>query len=105
MSNPHHRITARNAPDRPVQQLAMWLDIMAGEVTASKLILAERIARAAGGAGGAGGSERVHTSRGSSTTETRAMAALHHDEQLAELAVAHLDDLAGNYQVAPVKPD
>ena len=79
-----HR-TGRTAPDRPVQQLAMWLDIMAGEVTASKLILAERIARAAGGAGGAGGSERVHTSRGSSTTETRAMAVLHHDGQLAEL--------------------
>jgi hypothetical protein len=79
-----HR-TGRTAPDRPVQQLAMWLDIMAGEVATARAVLAERIARAADGSGNGGSSERVQTSRGSSTTETRAMAVLHHDGQLAEL--------------------
>lgn len=80
------RVTTRTAPDRPTQQLAMWLDIMAGEVATARHILTERLERAIEGSSGShGNTERVHTCRGTSTTETRALAALFVDEQLTEL--------------------
>lgn len=78
------RVTGRNAPDRPTQQLAMWLDIMAAEVATARHTLTERHERASEGSS-AGNTERVHTCRGTSTTETRALAALFVDEQLTEL--------------------
>ena len=79
------RNTSRTAPDRPTQQLAMWLDIMAGEVATARHILTERHHHATNGTSNTGNSERVHTCRGTSTTETRALAALYVDEQLTEL--------------------
>lgn len=78
------RVTTRTAPDRPTQQLAMWLDIMAAEVATARHILTERHHHASEGSS-AGNTERVHTCRGTSTTETRALNALYIDEQLTQL--------------------
>jgi hypothetical protein len=65
-----------------VRQLGVWLEALAVEVTAARMVLGDRRARAqSGDTGGNDDGVRVHTSRISSTTETRALAAVHNDEQ------------------------
>lgn len=78
-------MTTRPAPNITIRQLVKWLDLYATEVTTARTILTDRINRAAEGSRPDGGNERVHTSRSTSTTEARALAALEHDQQLTTI--------------------
>jgi hypothetical protein len=79
---------SRTAPDRELRQLAMWLDIAATETTAWKQVSAERYTRALTGTSiPRTDTGPITTSRGTSTTESRALAGIHqHDQTLEQRA-------------------
>lgn len=84
--------TRRLAPDRVVRQHAMWHELLAQETVEHRDLLLERKARAMSGSS-SGSTDKVHTSLGSSTTETRALAAVHIQERLDR--VAYLNERLG----------
>jgi hypothetical protein len=79
----------RNAPDRIVRQHAHWLELLAEETTAAKLVLIERVQRAISGTGSGERNDRVQSSRGSSPVESAALQSAHHTRLLDQLAAGN----------------
>lgn len=90
----------RNAPDRVVRQHGHWLELMAEETTAAKLVLTERIQRALSGTSSGERNDRVQSSRGSSPVESAALQSAHHSQLLDQLnaGIARIGEMISSHR-------